>query len=101
MTKDRGCENRTNRHHAMLTIPASYVSNYFFLYPAGHAGLTAVTFLVSLPLVQVIVLVLLVDTVDWVGFGVAFTDADGFFLFGSALGFVGIDRLVSITLRLS
>ena len=31
---------------------------YFFLYPAGHLGLTAVTFLVTLPLVQVIVEVL-------------------------------------------
>ena len=28
---------------------------YFFLYRAGHVGLIAVTFLVSLPLVQVIV----------------------------------------------
>jgi hypothetical protein len=28
---------------------------YFFLYPAGHFGLTAVTLLVTLPLMQVIV----------------------------------------------
>jgi hypothetical protein len=28
---------------------------YFFLYPEGHLGLTAVTFLVTLPLMQVIV----------------------------------------------
>ena len=28
---------------------------YFFLYPAGHLGLAAVTFLVTLPLVQMIV----------------------------------------------
>jgi hypothetical protein len=28
---------------------------YFFLYPAGHLGLTAVTFLVTLPLIQVMV----------------------------------------------
>ena len=28
--------------------------DYFFLYPAGHLGLTAVTFLVTLPLMQVI-----------------------------------------------
>jgi hypothetical protein len=30
--------------------------SYFFLYPAGHLGLTAVTFLVSLPLTQEIVI---------------------------------------------
>jgi hypothetical protein len=29
---------------------------YFFLYPEGHFGLTAVTFLITLPLTQVIVL---------------------------------------------
>jgi hypothetical protein len=29
--------------------------SYFFLYPAGHFGFSAVTFLVSLPLKQVIV----------------------------------------------
>jgi len=29
--------------------------NYFFLYPAGHTGLTAVTFFVILPLTQVMV----------------------------------------------
>ena len=28
---------------------------YFFVYPLGHAGLVAVTFLVVLPLMQVIV----------------------------------------------
>jgi hypothetical protein len=31
-------------------------ATYFFLYPVGHLGPTAVTFLVSLPLTQVIVL---------------------------------------------
>jgi hypothetical protein len=31
------------------------LKDYFFLYPAGHFGLTAVTFLVSLPLMHVIV----------------------------------------------
>ena len=31
---------------------------YFFLYPAGHLGLTAVTFLVTLPLMQVMVVFL-------------------------------------------
>jgi hypothetical protein len=30
-------------------------SAYFFLYPEGHFGFTAVTFLVVLPLTQVIV----------------------------------------------
>ncbi len=30
-------------------------SNYFFLYPAGHFGAAEVTFLVVLPLMQVIV----------------------------------------------
>ena len=29
---------------------------YFFLYPAGQTGLTAVTFLINLPLTQVIVI---------------------------------------------
>lgn len=29
-------------------------SNYFFLYPVGHFGLTAVIFFVSFPLMQVI-----------------------------------------------
>ena len=29
--------------------------SYFFLYPAGHLGFTAVTFLVTLPFIQVIV----------------------------------------------
>jgi hypothetical protein len=29
--------------------------NYFFLYPVGHLGLTAVTFLFNFPFTQVIV----------------------------------------------
>jgi hypothetical protein len=32
--------------------------SYFFLYPVGHLGFTAVTFLVSLPFVQSIVILL-------------------------------------------
>ena len=46
------------------------LGNYFFLYPAGHLGLTAVTFLVTLPLMQVIVIFCVVAT------GVAFADGD-------------------------
>jgi hypothetical protein len=32
--------------------------NYFFLYPEGHTGFTAVTFLTNLPLTQVMVIFL-------------------------------------------
>jgi hypothetical protein len=32
-----------------------FSESYFFLYPAGHFGLTAVTFLVVFPLRQIIV----------------------------------------------
>jgi hypothetical protein len=40
---------------------------YFFLYPEGHTGLKAVTFLVSFPLTQVIVINF--GFVDFVGVG--------------------------------
>jgi hypothetical protein len=36
----------------------SWPDIYFFLYPAGHFGFTAVTFLLSLPLTQTIVVFL-------------------------------------------
>jgi hypothetical protein len=35
-------------------------SHYFFLYPVGHLGIADVTFLVVLPLTQVIVVFLIV-----------------------------------------
>ena len=39
------------------SLIGSYLRDlYFFLYPAGHLGVTSVTFLVSLPLVHVMVL---------------------------------------------
>ena len=52
-------------------------ASYFFLYPAGHFGLMAVTFCVSLPLTQVIVL-FFVKTVGFVlGVGDTLADSDG------------------------
>jgi hypothetical protein len=44
--------------------------NYFFLYPAGHLGLTAFTFLVSLPLTQVIDDFLELDTLVATGLAI-------------------------------
>jgi hypothetical protein len=45
---------------------------YFFLYPDGHFGFTAVTFLVVLPLTQVIeVFLAATGLADAVGVGVA------------------------------
>jgi hypothetical protein len=46
--------------------------NYFFLNPAGHFGLTAVTFFVTLPLVQVMVVFLRLGVVT-----VFFVEATG------------------------
>jgi hypothetical protein len=39
----------------IATSRISFFMSYFFLYPAGHLGPTAVTFLVNLPLTQLIV----------------------------------------------
>lgn len=44
------------------------MSAYRFLYPAGHFGLTVVTFLITLPLMQVIVVFLLTTLAGIVGF---------------------------------
>jgi hypothetical protein len=52
---------------------------YFFLYPAGHLGATALTFLIDFPFVQVIVISL----------GVTATFGAAKILFGAAVIFTG------------
>jgi hypothetical protein len=53
-------------------------SNYYFLYPRGHLGLTAVTFFFILPLTQMIV------------FSFGLTDAFGFAAAGAVALTVGV-----------
>ena len=45
-------------YSTLLPLPRWLINIYFFLYPAGHLGFTAVTFLVIFPLTQVMVVFL-------------------------------------------
>lgn len=56
----------------------SLVATYFFLYPAGHFGATAVTFFVTLPLMHVIVVFFAAGFEVGEGVGVALGDAASF-----------------------
>ena len=51
----RDSKNRLNHYDSGGFSTTRLYWNYFFLYPAGHTGLTAVTFLVTVPFTQVIV----------------------------------------------
>jgi hypothetical protein len=72
-----------------------FILNYFFLYPFGHTGFTAVTFLLILPLTQVIVDFFAEGAAVAVGAGSAFAGApcDNFTLI------VGDEKVKLLALR--